>query len=159
MQKMHCIPWSGRSPGEGNGYSLQYSCLGNPMDRKAWQATVYRITKSKTWLSNFHSNVSHLILRARVKWKKIKVCPHRAYILGERIWRKMVHLIDKLSTRYFRQYQNNKTVNIWLWSLIFCFQTQLHCLPPFQLLYGQFPQLQNAEDAVDSVSFLELSED
>ena len=35
------IPWLGRSPGEGNVYPLQYSCLGNPMDRGAWQATVY----------------------------------------------------------------------------------------------------------------------
>ena len=33
------IPGSGRSPGEGNGNLLQYSCLGNPMDRGAWQAT------------------------------------------------------------------------------------------------------------------------
>ena len=35
------IPESGRSPGEGNGYPLQYSCLGNPTDRGAWQATVH----------------------------------------------------------------------------------------------------------------------
>ena len=35
------IPRSGRSPGEGNGYSLQYSCLENSMDRGAWQATVH----------------------------------------------------------------------------------------------------------------------
>ena len=35
------IPWLGRSPGTGNGYPLQYSCLENPMDRGAWQATVY----------------------------------------------------------------------------------------------------------------------
>ena len=34
------VSWAGRSPGEGNGYSLQYSCLGNPMDRKAWNAIV-----------------------------------------------------------------------------------------------------------------------
>ena len=45
------IPGSGRSPGEGNGYPLQYSCLGNPMDREAWQATVHGITKSWTQLS------------------------------------------------------------------------------------------------------------
>ena len=32
------IPGSGRSPGEGNGYPLQYSCLGIPMDRRAWWA-------------------------------------------------------------------------------------------------------------------------
>ena len=39
------VPESGRSPGEGNGNPLQYSCLGNPMDRGAWWATVHRVTK------------------------------------------------------------------------------------------------------------------
>jgi len=39
------IPELGRSPGEGNGNPLQYSCLGNPMDRKAWRATVYGVPK------------------------------------------------------------------------------------------------------------------
>ena len=38
-----------RSPGEGSGYSLQCSCLENPMDRGAWQATVPGVTKSRTW--------------------------------------------------------------------------------------------------------------
>jgi len=38
----------GRSPGEGTGNPLQYSCLGNPMGRGAWQATVYGVTKSQT---------------------------------------------------------------------------------------------------------------
>ena len=42
------IPESGRFPGEGSGYSLQYSCLENSMDRRAWWATVYGITKSLT---------------------------------------------------------------------------------------------------------------
>ena len=42
----------GRSPGEGNGYPLQYSCLKNPMGRGAWQATVHGVTKNQTWLSN-----------------------------------------------------------------------------------------------------------
>ena len=41
------IPGSGRSPGEGNGNSLQYSCLENPMDRGAWWATVHRVTKNQ----------------------------------------------------------------------------------------------------------------
>ena len=41
------IPGSGRSSGEGNGNPLQYSCLGNPMDRGAWQATVYGVTRVK----------------------------------------------------------------------------------------------------------------
>ena len=38
-------PGSGISPGEGNGNPFQYPCLGNPMDRGAWQATVYGITR------------------------------------------------------------------------------------------------------------------
>ena len=49
------IPGSGRSTGEGNGNSLQYSCLGNPMDRGAWRATVPGITKSWTQL-NTHTH-------------------------------------------------------------------------------------------------------
>ena len=39
------IPGSEISPGEGNGNPLQYSCLGNPMDRGAWWATVHRVAK------------------------------------------------------------------------------------------------------------------
>ena len=42
------IPGLGRSPGEGNGNPLQYSCLENPMDRGAWQATVHGVAKSRT---------------------------------------------------------------------------------------------------------------
>ena len=42
----------GRSPGEGNGNLPQYSCLGNPMDRGAWWATVRGVTKSQTRLSD-----------------------------------------------------------------------------------------------------------
>ena len=43
------IPGSGRSPGEGNGNPLQYSCLENPMmDRGAWRATVHGVTKRAT---------------------------------------------------------------------------------------------------------------
>ena len=47
------IPRLGRSPGEGNGNPLQYSCLENPMDRGAWLATVHGVAKSQTRLSNF----------------------------------------------------------------------------------------------------------
>ena len=39
------IPRSERSPGEGNGNSLQYSCLGNPMDKRSWWATVHGVIK------------------------------------------------------------------------------------------------------------------
>ena len=46
------VPGLGRSPGEGNGNTLQYSCLGNPMDRGAWRATVHGVAKSWTRLNN-----------------------------------------------------------------------------------------------------------
>ena len=46
------IPESGRSPRVGNGNPLQYSCLENPLDKGAWQATVHGVAKSLTQLSN-----------------------------------------------------------------------------------------------------------
>ena len=48
------IPKSGRSPGEGHGNSLQYSCLENPMDRGAW-ATVHRVAESDTTEATEHA--------------------------------------------------------------------------------------------------------
>ena len=48
----------GRSPGEEHGNTLQCSCLENPMDRGAWQATVYRVAQSQTWLK-WHSTLVH----------------------------------------------------------------------------------------------------
>jgi len=42
----------GRSPGEGNGNPLQYSCLENSMDREVWQATVHGVTRNRTKLSD-----------------------------------------------------------------------------------------------------------
>ena len=47
------IPGSGRSPGEGNGNPLQYSCLENPVDGGAWQTTVHGVAKNRTQLSDF----------------------------------------------------------------------------------------------------------
>ena len=46
------VPGLRRYPGKRNDNSLQYSCLGNPMVRGTWQATVHEVTKSKTKLSN-----------------------------------------------------------------------------------------------------------
>ena len=50
------IPGWGRSPGEGNGYPLQYACLEKSMDRGAWWATVHGITKSRTRLNSSHTH-------------------------------------------------------------------------------------------------------
>ena len=49
------VPGSGRSPGEGNGTPLQYSCLENPMDGGAWWAAVHGVAKTQTRLSDFTS--------------------------------------------------------------------------------------------------------
>ena len=51
----------GRPPGGGNGNLLQYSCLGNPMDRGAWQVTVLKVTESLTRLKqlNMHTHYTH----------------------------------------------------------------------------------------------------
>ena len=60
------IPGSGRSPGEGNGNPLQYSCLENPMDGGSWWAAVHGVTKSRTRLSeqfifsSVQSEIHHL---------------------------------------------------------------------------------------------------
>ena len=52
------IPGLGRSPGEGNGYPLQCSCLENSTDRGTWRATVHGVTKTKTRLSDWHFHFS-----------------------------------------------------------------------------------------------------
>ena len=50
------IPGMGRFPGEGNGNPLQYSHLGNPMDRESWQTKVPGVTKSWTQLNDNNDN-------------------------------------------------------------------------------------------------------
>ena len=54
MGDLGLIPGLGQSPGEGNGYPLQYSGLENSMDKGAWRAIVHGVTKSWTLLSKFH---------------------------------------------------------------------------------------------------------
>ena len=51
------IPGSGRSPGEGNGNPLQYSCLENPMDGEAWQATVHGVAKESDTTYQVNKNI------------------------------------------------------------------------------------------------------
>ena len=57
---MGSTPVLGRSPGERNGNPLQYSRLGNPMDRGACLATIHGVTKSQTWLSNWTAAILYL---------------------------------------------------------------------------------------------------
>ena len=78
-------PWSGISPGEGNGNSFQYSCLENSMDRGASVATVHRVTKSQTEMSvHVHTCVcTHIHVHTHT-WKSniifLKICFH--YLFG-----------------------------------------------------------------------------
>ena len=56
MQETGSIPGLGRSPGEGNGNLLQYSCLGNVMGRRAWWATVHGVSKESDTTQRLNNN-------------------------------------------------------------------------------------------------------
>ena len=71
------IPGSGRSPERGNGNPLQYSCLCNPMDRRAWQATDHGVAKSQTWLS-IHIHVCTGMIKRGLLWIIIDAPHHHS---------------------------------------------------------------------------------
>ena len=60
------IPGWGRSPGEGNGNPLQYSCLENSMDGGAWWATVHGVAKSQTQLNDFTFTFIYIYIYAHL---------------------------------------------------------------------------------------------
>ena len=64
------IPGSGRSPGNGNGIPLQYSCLGNPMNRGVWQATVHGVAKESemTYRLNNNNKLNLYSLYIQTQW-------------------------------------------------------------------------------------------
>ena len=64
---MSSIPGLGRFPGGGHGHPLQYSCLENPMDGRAWRAAVHRVAKSRTRLSD----VACIVYQVREMQSKI----------------------------------------------------------------------------------------
>ena len=64
------VPEWGRSPGEGHGNPLQYSCLENPMDRGAWRATVHGVTKCQTRLTRL-SGHTHTCVRGVTQWHAV----------------------------------------------------------------------------------------
>ena len=81
------IPGSGRSPGEGNGNPLHYSCLENPMGRGAWWAIVHGVTKSQTRLSDFtslkHIKSIFLVMKAYHKYSLTMWFLLTAFIINE----------------------------------------------------------------------------
>ena len=69
IRDMDLIPGSGRSPGRGHGNPLQYSCLENPMDRGAWQATVPGITKSGTQTEEtWCPHTPRVLKKLKIEW-------------------------------------------------------------------------------------------
>ena len=70
LQMQETQVWLGRSPGGGNGNTLQFSCLGNPMERGAWWAIDHGITKSQTWFSDWTTTTIYNISI----WFKIFIC-------------------------------------------------------------------------------------
>ena len=60
------VPGSGRAPGGGNGYPLQYSCLDNPMDRGDWRAIVHEVAKSWTRLKRLSSTAAMLCRMTKI---------------------------------------------------------------------------------------------
>ena len=84
------IPGSGRSPGEGNGNPLQYSCLGNSMDRGAWWATVHGFAKEwdmTEWLN------THMLFKVMISatWESYSVFLGLSY-------EKQIYMLFKLFT-------------------------------------------------------------
>ena len=85
------IPGSGRSPGEGNGNPLQYSCLENSMDRGAWRATVHGVAKRD------------VTERLRLLWHisdsmDVSLSELREMVMGREVWRAMIHGVTKSRT-------------------------------------------------------------
>ena len=69
------VPGLGRSPGEGNGDPLQYSCLENPMDRGAWWAMVHRVAKSWTQLKQLSMHSHEQAGTTRTAMVKMRLFP------------------------------------------------------------------------------------
>ena len=86
------IPGSGRSPAEGNGNPLQYSCLGNFMDGGAWRATVHGVTRSQTGLSTHTPRCQSHNIRGYAPFSPTSVAPvcpvpaHSRYLTTNYIW-------------------------------------------------------------------------
>ena len=125
IRNVGSIPRWGRSPGGEHGNPLQYSCLENAMDRGAWWATVYRVTKSQTQLKWLHTKVCQYRRHKRrgfslwvekIPWSR-KWQPTPVFLLGNSMdrgaWQAIVHKVTKswtkLNTHTHTHTNNNKS--------------------------------------------------
>ena len=93
-------PGSGRSPGEGNGNSLQYSCLENPMDRGAWQATFHGVAENWTWLSDF-TFFQFMFLIGSHSCTTLSSVGSKSYLIQGGMRREVVHSIHHILLLFF----------------------------------------------------------
>ena len=84
------VPGSGRSPEEGNGYPLQYSCLENPRDGRAWWAAIYGVTQSRTQLKRLSSSSSSMY--GCESWTIKKAEPRRIDAFELWCWRRLLRV-------------------------------------------------------------------
>ena len=125
------IPGWGRSTGGGNGNPLQFSCLGNPMDRGASWATVHGVAKSQTQLSNFHFTSLHFFVNGNdpenklmklsnhIATRSFLACFYFSYEISEWPLRKTKHYIFSgclffFSAHFFSNEWSKETLVEWI---------------------------------------------
>ena len=112
------IPGLGRSPGEGNGNPVQYSCLENPIDRRTWQATVHGIAKHQTRLKQLSTNTLNI---------KDNKCSARVLVLRKSSSEDLSFLIHKagrseqMTPKILRQFPEPGCHYVCLFNLRECF--------------------------------------
>ena len=117
-EDLRSIPRLGRSPGEGDGNPLQYSCLENSMDRGAWQAIVHGVAKSQTQLSNYLQ-----VQRPPDRWRRFLFRSRRATIESQvenlLLGRTLGLLIFKSIPSLILYMLQNPTlrISLWVWFL------------------------------------------
>ena len=129
------IPGSGRSPGGGHGHPLQYSCLENPMDEGAWQATIHRVAKSQTQMKRLSKHAhTHTYIYSHLLKSENKSCH---VLLGffiksqlEYLWtiRKIFSLIFPENWKLLSLASFNKLYFLLVnWFILFLAVLGLHC--------------------------------
>ena len=78
-EDMGSIPGLGRSPGKGNGNPFQYSCLGNPIDKGAWWATVHSVTKESDTTERLNNNIQAIATVKLFLYNFIEFNPHNNF--------------------------------------------------------------------------------